>query len=74
MWRSGNWWRAMAGAACCHGNVQCRALPHEKPAVSPVFRWRDAELDHLVCQILGSTPDVMALAARWQRKAFRRWI
>ena len=40
------------------------ALPHENRQVSPVFRWRDAELDHLVCQIFGSTPDAMALAAK----------
>lgn len=40
------------------------ALPHENRRVSAVFRWRDAELDKLVCQIVGSDPATMAAAAR----------
>jgi tRNA-dihydrouridine synthase B len=40
------------------------AIPHENPRVSSVFRWRDTELDMLVCQIVGSEPAVMAAAAR----------
>jgi nifR3 family TIM-barrel protein len=41
-----------------------RAVPHENPAVSTVFTWRREELDSLVCQIFGSEPHSMALAAR----------
>ena len=40
-----------------------RAIPHENRYVSPYFRWRDAELPHLVCQIFGADPVVMAAAA-----------
>lgn len=40
------------------------AVPHENRRVSAVFRWRDAELDKLVCQIVGSDPAEMAAAAR----------
>ncbi|MDL2286554.1 tRNA-dihydrouridine synthase family protein [Desulfococcaceae bacterium OttesenSCG-928-F15] len=40
-----------------------RALPHENPAVSEVFRWRKEELPHLVCQIVGNDPEEMARAA-----------
>ncbi|MFW5908558.1 MAG: tRNA dihydrouridine synthase [Desulfosalsimonas sp.] len=41
-----------------------KALPSENPTVSPVFRWRDAELSFLFCQIFGSEPATMARAAR----------
>ncbi|MEF2230882.1 MAG: tRNA-dihydrouridine synthase family protein [Pseudodesulfovibrio sp.] len=41
-----------------------RALPTENPRVSMVFRWREAELPRLVCQIAGSAPADMARAAR----------
>ncbi|MGE4554451.1 MAG: tRNA-dihydrouridine synthase, partial [Desulfovibrionaceae bacterium] len=41
-----------------------RALPTENPRVSPVFRWREAELDSLVCQIAGADPAELARAAR----------
>ncbi|MFH1913633.1 MAG: tRNA-dihydrouridine synthase family protein [Pseudomonadota bacterium] len=41
-----------------------RTLPTENRRVSPVFRWRDAELGTLVCQIAGADPDELALAAR----------
>jgi len=40
-----------------------RAVPQENRYVSPVFSWRDQELDRLVCQIFGSDPDTMARAA-----------
>ncbi len=40
-----------------------KALPHENRNNSRVFRWRDEELGNLVCQILGSDPEVMARAA-----------
>ena len=41
-----------------------KTVPHENRHVSPVFRWRDAELPYLVCQIFGAAPDEMAEAAR----------
>lgn len=41
-----------------------RALPHENPAISEMFRWRKEELPRLVCQIFGSDPDTMAKAAQ----------
>lgn len=46
------------------GMCSARAVPHENPAVSPVFRWRESELPFLVCQIFGSEPVIMAEAAR----------
>ncbi len=41
-----------------------RAVPTENREVSPVFRWRNEELPHLVCQIVGATPEEMIPAAR----------
>ncbi len=41
-----------------------RALPSANASLSPCFRWRREELGHLVCQIFGSQPQDMALAAR----------
>lgn len=41
-----------------------KTIPRENRHVSPVFRWRDAELPRLVCQIFGSEPEDMAAAAR----------
>jgi nifR3 family TIM-barrel protein len=41
-----------------------RSLPSANSRVSSCFRWRDRELDHLVCQIYGSDPREMALAAQ----------
>jgi nifR3 family TIM-barrel protein len=41
-----------------------RALPGENPRVSDYFRWREKELPHLVCQLLGADPRQMAKAAR----------
>lgn len=46
------------------GMCSARAVPHENPRISPVFRWRPAELSFLVCQIFGPDPDSMAAAAR----------
>lgn len=41
-----------------------KAVPTENRRVSPVFRWRDEELPHLVCQIVGATPEELVPAAR----------
>jgi len=41
-----------------------RAVPTENRVVSPVFRWRDEELPHLVCQIVGADPGELVPAAR----------
>ena len=53
------------------GMCSAKALPHENPAVSPVFKWRKSELATLVCQIFGPDPLSMALAAqRIEREGF----
>jgi nifR3 family TIM-barrel protein len=53
------------------GMCSAKALPHENPAVSPVFKWRKSELATLVCQIFGPDPMSMALAAqRIEREGF----
>ncbi len=41
-----------------------KALPVENRHVSNVFKWRDAELPRLCCQIFGSDPETMVPAAR----------
>jgi nifR3 family TIM-barrel protein len=41
-----------------------KAVPTENPRVSSVFRWREAELGSLVCQIAGADPAELARAAR----------
>ena len=41
-----------------------RRIPYENRQVSAYFRWRDAELPYLVCQIFGDDPSLMAAAAR----------
>ncbi len=41
-----------------------KRLPHENRHVSSHFNWRDEESVHLVCQIVGTTPEIMAEAAR----------
>jgi tRNA-dihydrouridine synthase B len=46
------------------GMCSAKAIPTENPNVSPVFSWRQQELKHLVCQIFGSDPRSMALAAQ----------
>ncbi len=45
------------------GMASARVVPNENPKVSTVFSWRDEELPSLVCQIFGSEPEAMALAA-----------
>jgi nifR3 family TIM-barrel protein len=53
------------------GMCSAKALPHENPRVSPVFKWREEELPSLVCQIFGPDPDSMAAAAqRIEREGF----
>jgi len=48
-----------------------KRLPRESPAASAFFRWRPQELPHLVCQIFGAEPEVMAAAAaRVAREGF----
>ncbi len=48
-----------------------KRLPRENPAASAFFRWRPRELPHLVCQIFGAEPEVMAAAAaRVAREGF----
>jgi nifR3 family TIM-barrel protein len=48
-----------------------RAVPTENRHVSLTFRWRDEELDHLVCQLFGSEPEVLARAAeRIEKEGF----
>lgn len=46
------------------GMCSAKALPHENPRVSPVFKWREEELSSLVCQIFGPDPVSMAAAAQ----------
>ena len=41
-----------------------KRIPYENRRSSAYFRWRDAELPRLVCQIVGDDPPVMAAAAR----------
>ncbi len=41
-----------------------KAVPNENRHNSTVFKWRDEELETLVCQLFGSEPEVMAEAAR----------
>jgi len=41
-----------------------KRIPNENRDRSPYFRWRDAELPHLVCQIFGGDPMIMAAAAQ----------
>jgi len=46
------------------GMCSAKALPHENTETSLVFRWRKEELPHLVCQIFGPEPSIMAEAAQ----------
>lgn len=41
-----------------------KRIRKENRFISPYFRWRDEELDRLVCQIFGNDPVVMAEAAQ----------
>lgn len=53
------------------GMCSAKAIPHENPAVSPVFKWRKSEISALVCQIFGPDPISMGLAAqRIEREGF----
>jgi nifR3 family TIM-barrel protein len=61
------------GGGGLHFSEMCsaRTVPTEKPSVSRHFRWRPAELPHLVCQIMGGEPGEMAAAAeRIQAEGF----
>jgi tRNA-dihydrouridine synthase B len=46
------------------GMCSAKAVPHENPQTSLVFKWRKQELSHTVCQIFGSEPKIMAKAAQ----------
>ncbi len=46
------------------GMCNAKAVPHENPEVSHVFKFRQEELSLLVCQIFGSNPLEMARAAK----------
>lgn len=46
------------------GMCSAKAVPHENKNTSLVFRWRKEELPFVVCQIFGSDPATMTLAAR----------
>ncbi|MCK5543319.1 MAG: tRNA-dihydrouridine synthase family protein [Desulfobacterales bacterium] len=46
------------------GMCNAKAVPHENPEVSHVFKFRRQELPHLVCQIFGSDSLDMAKAAK----------
>lgn len=53
------------------GMCSAKAVPTENPAVSAVFRWREQELGHTVCQIFGADPAAMGAAAeRIEREGF----
>jgi tRNA-dihydrouridine synthase B len=41
-----------------------RRIPQENPACSAYFNWRETERHHLVMQIFGADPAIMAAAAR----------
>jgi nifR3 family TIM-barrel protein len=47
-----------------------KRIPNENRQRSTYFRWRDAELSHLVCQIFGDDPMTMAAAARRIEEAY----
>lgn len=46
------------------GMCSAKAVPQESRNNSKVFNWRDEELPFLVCQIFGSDPKSMVLAAK----------
>ena len=53
------------------GMCSAKAVPHENPDVSLVFKWRQTELSHTVCQIFGPDSGIMAKAAeRIEREGF----
>ncbi|MBC2705215.1 tRNA-dihydrouridine synthase family protein [Desulfobacula sp.] len=53
------------------GMCSAKAVPHENPDTSLVFKWRKEELECLVCQIFGPDPESMARAAeRIEKEGF----
>jgi tRNA-dihydrouridine synthase B len=53
------------------GMCSAKAIPHENQNTSLVFKWRDQELEYLVCQIFGADPKSMAKAAeRIEKEGF----
>lgn len=53
------------------GMCNAKAIPHENPRTSVVFKWRQEELEYLVCQIFGADPEHMARAAeRIEKEGF----
>lgn len=53
------------------GMCSAKAVPHENPHTSLVFKWRKEELTHLVCQIFGPDPESMRQAAmRIEKEGF----
>lgn len=53
------------------GMCSAKAVPHENPNISLVFKWRQEELRHLVCQIFGPDPKSMTNAAvRIEKEGF----
>ena len=53
------------------GMCNAKAIPHENPETSLIFKWRKEELSNLVCQIFGSDPKSMAAAAvRIEKEGF----
>jgi nifR3 family TIM-barrel protein len=53
------------------GMCSAKAVPHENPDTSMVFKWQQKELEYLVCQIFGSEPETMARAAiRIEKEGF----
>ena len=53
------------------GMCSAKAVPHESPNTSLVFKWRQEELKYLVCQIFGPDPKSMAKAAeRIEKEGF----
>lgn len=48
-----------------------KRIPHENRHISSYFRWRDPELDCLICQIFGADPAILAAAAeRIEKEGF----
>ncbi|MCW7754730.1 tRNA-dihydrouridine synthase family protein [Desulfobotulus sp. H1] len=67
-----HWVRHFGGCGLLFTEMcNARALPHENPALSEVFRWQPEELESLICQIFGEDPDLMARAAiRIEKEGF----
>jgi nifR3 family TIM-barrel protein len=53
------------------GMCNAKAVPHENPEISYVFKFRKQELNKLVCQIFGSDPlDMVKAAKRIEQEGF----